>query len=70
MNDDSASRSPDSATLGGRVSTLEEYMRRMASLAQLSQAILERLDTPLRAPEVCDEQMMMMSFICSCRNKK
>ena len=34
---------------------------RMASLAQLSQAILERLDTPLRAPEVRDEQLAALA---------
>jgi hypothetical protein len=36
-------------------------MRRMASLAQLSQAILERLDTPLRATEVCDKQLASLA---------
>ena len=58
-SEESTSGQPDTEGMSTRISRLEEYMRRstevmlhqeqlMVSLAQVSQSIIERLDTPLR----------------------
>jgi hypothetical protein len=73
-SEESTSSMPDTEGMSTRISRLEEYMRQnsetmlrqeqlMASLAQVSQSIIECLDTPLRVQGGGDEQLTVMAEV-------
>ena len=73
-SEESTSGTPDTEGMSTRISRLEEYMRQnsetmlrqeqlMVSLAQVSQSIIERLDTPLRVQGGGNEQLAAMAEV-------